>query len=414
MKDWFSKVFWSVAFIGALVPGVAHAQRSVYCTNCATSSQAAAINGVLTAGFANLATAIQGAAVAQTSATEGAARVMSEANAKIAQDTATSKALINYQPIDPCTVTAMTNATTGGQGDSMRDRGSALGRSGGGGASSVPSSGLSPNMRKAISISKGIDEAPSPEVQAALASGGACESFVSGGARERSCSKAGFAVSRANGHPNADVRAETLFDGPQRQQNAIVRRLTYKPGSAEEAAIEALLRNLETPLDLRELTAGELKTDAGRNYMALRDAYEASISVASKPARDQALLMRANPNTKEIIKQLLESDDADFVRAYLSRAYPDFQQDGISVAELINLEAERRYKNPKWLIRMSQAPERQLLQEQVQLQAVNLWMMSMLLERVQQLAVIQGAAAAGAIRAEKLPTLVAAHRAAQR
>lgn len=404
---------------GLLASAPAHALLgggggTVYCTNCATSTQAAAIIGINTAGFAAVTTAIQGASVANTSATEGASRVVAEANAKTQADMATSNALVNYQPIDPCTVTAMTNNTTGGAGDAIRDRGVSAGRGGGGGGGgSAPTVGGTTQMLKAIAISKGVEKAPSPEVQAALGARGACETFVSGGARAQSCTGAGFAPSASNGHPNADVRAETLFDGPQKTAG-IVRKLTYKPNSAEETAIEAFLRNLETPIDLRALTPAELKTDAGRNYMALRDAYEASLSLATKPARDQALLMRANPNTKPIIEQLLQSDDAPFVQAYLAQAYPDYANDGISIAELINLEAERRYKNPQWLVRMAQAPERQLLQEQVQLQAVNLWMTGMLLERVQQLAVIQGNAAAGALREEKMPTLVAAHRAAQR
>ena len=388
--------------------------RPVYCINCATSEQAAGIIAAITTGFANTALAIQGAAAAQTASTEAASRVVAEANAKVEQDMATSKALINYRPVDPCAATAMTNATTGGAGDSMRDRGAPVGRGGGGGGgSAVPSAGLNESMRRAIEISKGATKAPSPEVQAALGASGACGTFVSGGARQRHCEGAGFPASPSNGHPNADVRAETLFDGPQKT-DTIVRRLTYKGNSAEATAVEAFLRNLETPVDLRELTPAELKTDAGRNYMALRDAYEASLSLATKPARDQAMLLRANPNTKGIVEQLLQSDDGPFVRSYLARAYPNYASDGISIAELINLEAERRYKNPQWLVRMSQAPERALLQEQVQLQAVQLWMMAMLLERVQQLAVVQGNAAAGIIRTEKMPALVAAHRAAQR
>ncbi len=404
--------------LGLTVPAFSHA-LTVFCSNCATSIQAEGIIRGLTIGFDRTVRAIQGDAAAQIASTEAASRVVAEANAKVEQDMATSKALINYRPIDPCTATAMTNATTGGAGDSMRDRGAPVGRGGGGGgggaggAGAVPSTGLNDSMRRAIEISKGVTKAPSPEVQAALGASGACGTFVSGGARQRHCEGAGFSASPSNGHPNADVRAETLFDGPQKT-DTIVRRLTYKGNSAEATAVEAFLRNLETPVDLRELTPAELKTDAGRNYMALRDAYEASLSLATKPARDQAMLLRANPNTKGIVEQLLQSDDGPFVRSYLARAYPNYASDGISIAELINLEAERRYKNPQWLVRMSQAPERALLQEQVQLQAVQLWMMAMLLERVQQLAVVQGNAAAGIIRTEKMPALVAAHRAAQR
>jgi len=219
----------------------------------------------------------------------------------------------------------------------------------------------------------------------------------------------------SSGYPDADVLAETLFDGPQADPAKIVRKLTYGPGDSKEAsAMESFLRNIDTPLDLRELTKAELQTDAGRNFMAIKDSYDAAMSLAMKPARDQALLMRANPTTKDIINQLLKSDDAPFVQNYLAKAYPNYASDGISINELVNLEAERRYRNPQWLVRMSSAPERQLLQEQVQLQAVQLWMTSMALERLQQIAVLQGNVAAAMLRQEKLPTLIAAHKAAQR
>lgn len=138
------------------------------------------------------------------------------------------------------------------------------------------------------------------------------------------------------------------------------------------------------------------------------------MSLATKPARDQALMMRASPATKEIIKTILESDDADFVKQYLNKAYQSYANDGISFAELINLEAERRYRNPKWHIRMTSADERQLLQEMVSMQAAHLWMTAMALERLQQIAILQGNVAASSIRAEKLPQLAAAHKAAQR
>lgn len=405
-------LLWTALSIVFSAPMAAHAQRSVYCTNCATSGQASAILGSLNSGFQQVVGAIQGASTANTVAAENAARITSEAAAKNAADMETSRSVIKYEPIDPCSTVAVVNGTTGGSGDVARDRGRPIGRGGGGGGGARP--GVSKQMGDALEVAAGAKEPPPPEVQAAVVSRGACESFAQGGVRAAMCTKAGFGASASNGHPNADIRAETLFDGPQKNQGSIVRRLTYKPGSNEETAIEAFLRNIDTAIDLRALSAGELKTDAGRQYMALRDSYEASMSLATKPARDQALMMRASPATKDILKTILQSDDADFVRQYLNNAYPNHANDGISFAELINLEAERRYRNPKWHIRMTSADERQLLQEMVSMQAAHLWMTAMALERLQQIAILQGNVAASSIRAEKLPQLAAAHKAAQR
>ncbi|MDM7322897.1 MAG: hypothetical protein P3W87_006445 [Gammaproteobacteria bacterium] len=410
-KGWAKRTMVASAVSAALMLTPAWG-ASVYCTNCATSAQASLMIENLTLGFNQVSSAIQGAAVAETAAIEGSTRMATEAQARIQRDMATSQAKIGYKPLDPCTVTAMTNATTGGENDVMRDRGADVGRHGGG----VVGAGLSASMQTSMKIAKGLQPAPSPEVQASLASSGACQTFVDSGkesTRKRMCQAAGLSTGNSSGYPDADIRAETLFDGPQKSDK-IVRKLTYQPNSKEEAAVEAFLRNLEAPMDLRELTKGELQTDAGRHYLALRDAYEAHMSLATKPLRDQALLLRANPNTKGIVAQLLDSDDEEFVRKYLDTAYPRYKSDGISIAELINLEAERRYKNPKWFKRMAEAPDRQLLQEQVQMQAAQLWMTAMLLERLQQLAMIQGNTAAASVRAEKWPALVDAHRAAQR
>ena len=388
--------------------------RAVHCTNCATSSQASVIISSLNTGFTNLATAIQGASAANTASAEGTARVIAEANAHTQSEIERSRSLIRYQPLDPCGATAMVNSAPGGSQDVARNRGSTSGRS----ATGVPrGDAVRGNMRQALEVASGVKPAPAPEISAAVASQGACETFVASNAdtpRARACRGAQIPQRTPNPHPDADVRAETLFDGPQRDAGQIVRRLTYRQDTHEHGAMEAYLRNLAVPIDLRELSKAEVQTEAGRIYMALRDTYEAMISLATKPARDQARMMRADENTKDIINQLLNSDDAPFVRDYLSRAYPDYQRDGISFAELINLEAERRYRNPKWMERMASASDRQLLQEQVQMQAFQIWQMNLLLDRVQQLAIVQGQTAASATRTERLPGLIAAHRAAQR
>lgn len=415
MNKWIKSAVWSAGALAMALSGSARAADAVVCVNCATSIQAASILASLNRGFQGVNSAVQGAATSQSQAAQGSARVLAEAGAKSQAEMAKSKAVLDYRPIDPCSATAMTNGTTGGAGDAMRERrGGGAGRGGGGGGS-APVAGLSPAMQQAVKIGRGETPTPSPEAQAALSARGACETFVGGttGPRARACEGAGFRVDNSSGFPNADVRAETLFDGPQAAGDRTVRRLTHEPGnSRERAAIEAFVRNVETPVDLAELDVGKLRTDRGRRYMALRDAYDASMSLATKPLRDQVAMMEANRFTLPIIEQLLQSDDRPFIENYLRSAYPNFRRDGISLNELINLEAVRRYNNPQWHVRMSAAPERQLLQEQVQLQAANLWMTAQLLERIQQLSVLQGSVAASVVRQEKMPSLVMAHRSA--
>ncbi|MDV7398226.1 hypothetical protein RZS08_42880, partial [Arthrospira platensis SPKY1] len=79
-----------------------------------------------------------------------------------------------------------------------------------------------------------------------------------------------------------------------------------------------------------------------------------------------------------------------------------------------SLEAERRYRNPDWLPRIQEATGDQLVREQLQMQALQIWMTAQMLERLQQIAIVQGAATGVLVREEMMPQLVAAHRAAQR
>lgn len=148
--------------------------------------------------------------------------------------------------------------------------------------------------------------------------------------------------------------------------------------------------------------------------MAFRDSYDASMSMSTKPLRDQETLITANPTTLPVLKQLLKGADAAFVTNHLNKAYPNWQRDGISFAELLNLESNRRYLNQDWHVRMAAANDRQLISEMLQLQALNGWMMVQLLDKTQQVAILQGAGAGAALRAEKMPQLIAAHKAARK
>ncbi|MBQ0916932.1 hypothetical protein KBW71_00510 [Hydrogenophaga aromaticivorans] len=410
-----------LVFLLSLFSLPAQAQFAVMCVNCSTNIQQAAIaatlSSMLTALTVQVPGAIQGAAASTSTATMEAGRAIVEGTARAQTNLERGRIESQYQPIDPCSVTAMSKGGTASE--RVRPHGSGRGAGGGGsGGSTTASAGATSEMRRALEISSGERVAPAPEVSAALASKGACSTFAKGGVREQACRSAGFSTGLSSGLPNADVRAETLFDGPQTQADmnvGVVRKLTIRGGnSTERTAVASFIRNLETPLDLRALEEKELKSEAGRNYLALRDTYEAAMSLATKPMRDQESMITANTATKPILEQLLKGDDAEYIKAYLGQAYPRWKTDGISYAELINLEAVRRYHNERWHERMVAAPEKALMYEQVQLQAMNNYMLALALDRLQQISVVQGNAAGASIRAEKLPALVAAHKAAQR
>lgn len=410
-----SKFSFVIALALSLV-GLSAQAAVVSCVNCAqeitTQTSLTKIAVAITTGVQQIVGAIQGAATAQSTASTEAGRIGAETNARTAAEMAKRDAAAKFEPVDPCSVTAV--AKGGYEVQGTRPRGG--GRGGGGGP--VAKAGASRDMQEALDINVGNKPAPAPEVAAALAAKGACSTFAKGGVREQGCADAGFSPSLSSGYPNADVKAETLFDGPQSQADmdkGLVRKLTIAPGdSKEKMAIAAFIRNLETPVDLRTLSKAEINSEAGRNYMAFRDGYDAAMSMATKPLRDQESLITANKATLPVLKQLMKGEDSRFIGNYLNRVYPNWQRDGISYAELLQLEASRRYLNEDWHTRMAAADDRQLLAELVQLQAVNNWVATQGLEKSQQIAILVGTMAGAGIRSEKMPQLLLTHKAARK
>lgn len=394
-----------------LIGGTTPAQAvSFFCLNCATQTTAVQILDAINTARTEIISAIKGGATTQSTATGESAKIIADANIKTSAEMAKVNNVINGEPLDPCGVTAA--ARGGGAPGTSRPSGG--GRTGG----DPSTAGATSDMQRALKISSGTVAAPAPEIAAAIAAKGACGTFAKDGLRAEACRSAGFSPGASSGFPDADIQAETLFDGPQTSSDkaaGIKRKLTIKSGnSAERTAIESFIRNLETPLDLRTLTANEINSEAGRNYMALRDSYDAVISLATKPVRDQQSLITANPLTLPILRQLAKSEDANYITTRLNASYPAWRTDGVSFAELMQLEADRRYLNEDWHVRMAGANEKQLMAEQVQLQALHGWMNVAMLERAQQQAILQGTTAGAALRSEKMPQLIAAHRAAKR
>lgn len=411
----------SVASLLFLMPLPTHALfgggggGTVYCTNCATSADIAGVVAAIGTSTASINKAIQGAATSQTAATNENARIVSEAN--LATEVAMQKARVAevYTMPDPCTITAPGRGNVAGS-ERVRSYSSGRGASGGG-ATSAPTAGASTTMQRALSISSGATPAPAPEVVAAIAASGACGTFAKGAERDRMCRGAKFNPAASPDFPNADVRAETLFDGPQSAADiakGVVRHLTIPSGNTKErTAVAAFIRNLETPLDLRALTAAELDSSQGRNYMSLRDSFEAVMSMATKPLRDQEALLVASRDTIGPLNQMLAGMDGPFVQSWLDSVYSNWRSEGISQAEMMNLEAVRRYKNEAWYVRMAAADARQLQLESLGMQALQIWQTNLMLERQQQANILAGSIVGALARQEKMPQLVAVHKSAQ-
>lgn len=323
-----------------------------------------------------------------------------------------------YEHPDKCGVLA---ATSGAEESSRSGVGKGSGGASGGGGSKRRG-GVNDNMNKAIDIAERRVEPPSPEVQAALASSGACSAFASTSAdvvRGASCIDAGYQASASSGFPDADIRAETLFDGPQRGATSkdFRRRLTVdsEDKDVERTAMDAYLRNLSIPVDLRQLRKAELQTDAGRQYMAYRDSFSARMAVADKAVRVMSDNRMADPRYLPVVNQLLSSEvTGAYAQKYLDDNYKKWKTRGISTDEFYNLEASRRYLNKDWHVKMAGLSPDAHTKEQTNLMALQIVMLNRITEKLDLIAVTSGQTMGTQVRQEMMPQLVALHGRASR
>lgn len=318
----------------------------------------------------------------------------------------------NWQLPDECAVTASSHGvadTTSRAPGRCTGRNCASGAGGGG--------GLSSNQVQALSIAGGFTAAPAPEVQAALASSGACASFVGAGsssARLGRCTVANLPTGASNGHPDADIRAETLFDGPQSNPSQMVKRLSVNGDatSSDYRAVQSLMKNLDTPLELRDLKRAELTTDSGRRYLALRDAYDARMAVAQKPAQALVANRLEDKALIDYVKQLLTSTvNGAWLQTRLAKT-PNWQSRGISFDEMLDIEASRRHLNKDWHARMAELPAEGNVREQTAMLAFQVYLLAQMNQKLDYIAVAGGQSMAAAVRSELLPQLASAHQAA--
>lgn len=388
--------------------------QAVNRTTAAVNSASSAINQNLNYWFREVVMAQKASAssigqvVKETGTLQGQTAIAISQNAQFRDNER------RFQVTNPCTISAPSQ----GMSDTLRAGSVAVGGAGrGSGGAQRTASGGNSALAKSLDIAEGRVPAPAPEVSAALAAAGACGSFAAGGQRAEACSAAQLQTGNANGHPDADVIAATLLDGPQTNPATPRKRFTVDmtKDSAEEKAVAAFLRNLNTPLELRALSKGELATDAGRRYLSVKDSYEGRMSLADAANKRQATAMAANPSTIAMLRDLMSANgDPAFVGAYLARQAPNWQTKGVSADEVMNLEVERRYMNLEWNKRVVSMFPEEVAREQLRvaaLQNVLLWRLN---QEMRLNGVLLGNLYASQVRQESLPEMKAAHSAATR
>ncbi|WP_432263456.1 hypothetical protein [Cupriavidus sp. TMH.W2] len=265
----------------------------------------------------------------------------------------------NRYPATQCGVTSTAKAGGGGGGSSA---GTGVGE--GSAASPSAKNTYTPRQITAAEVARKEQLPPSdPNKQAADIGVGSCGTFAGSGSigdqvRRFLCRGAGVSPSNRNRFIDADIRADTLFDGPQ-QLGAEKRRLTVDPAGDEGEALSAYLNNVGDPLPPRMVGAEELKTPNGQAYLGLKNVYEARMSLAKKPANDYGAWLLARASNKAAAQQMTkDADTGAWVQKYLDANFPAWSSKGVSDADLINLEVEKRVGNEDWYkLMISGGPE---------------------------------------------------------
>lgn len=313
---------------------------------------------------------------AQTQQIAQAAEQGAQTTRETASQSQKNSASGRYDPTGVCS-SAASGSSGGGAGGSARNNNPAKGGGvGGGGAPDAAAGSSSPASQKnAILIGKNLIPTPSVPAQTEIAASGACAAYAQGNLRAQLCQQAGLNTTSSSPYPNADVRAETLINGPQPSNSASQFRnqLTLRDDQSSKDAIESFVRNLERPIAPPTPNKAQLKTAPGRQALAVSNTLAAQLSLASKPNRDWIGGLTADKNNIPILQQMLDDPTSGaYVQKYLaavSASGVNWSSSGVSSSEIENLEVERRAGNPDWYTTMMAGPPETVSREMLFMQA---------------------------------------------
>lgn len=415
----------------AVYDAAAHINTTIIATaTAATAASALAMEGTLVLIWQSTERIVAALKVASLSITsvakEVGAKQIEFAN-RINTDSEQLEARYQFDVPDPCAIAASSSIS-----DSYREStvaGSNVGR-GGGGRRLAPAgttlNGKADSAAAGVQMKQLVDEANgrrpvgAPEVTAAKAASAGCGQYISGvGAassqRGTACQNAGFTVS-SGGYNMADVSAATLFDGPQKDGEQVRKKYTLKTtpnqDTPEEMAMQAFLRNMGVPIELRTLQASEQSSVGGRRYMAVKDVFDARMSLAQRPSARHIAMMTPSTSTIKALREMVR--DSSEVGTYLGKYVPDWNTKGVSPDELVNLDVERRYTNLQWLAKTASEDPRWVAGEQLRVSAQQSMLTWRLIQEVRENSILLGGLAGSQFRQEMLPELKAAHAAATR
>ena len=406
--------FWASSSTWAICDGCVVAelkQQTLSLTSVITSAITGQTSAMTTWGETRLMPGILGATQTISQSVTSNSKAAQENAVAIMQAQQNMAADQRYHVTNPCAVGAMSVAA----GVAIRS-GPALGHAAVGGGRGALSgvSRPSTSVGKALAVSEGKIAAPDPRVAGLLNASAACSGFATG-VRASSCTALGLPTGVSTGYADADVTAATVIDGPQVAGSPMKRySLDLDPNSSEELAVSSYMRNLDTPIGGRALRPDELNTDAGRAYLAVRDVYDARMSMARRPIERHLGNMRATPATIGTLNEMVKGTDGAWVLNYLKTQKPNWQTKGVGADELLNLDVERRYYNLSWLTNTASMPPEEVAREQLRVSALQNALLWRLIQETTESGLVQGQVLASLNRQEMNRAVEGARAAAAR
>lgn len=265
----------------------------------------------------------------------------------------------------------------------------------GGGKSVYDSSQLPPALKKALDAAgqTSTPTAPpaSPDVQRANLGVGACQAFAgTDTVRAQLCKAAGITPVDANPYVNADINSATLFDGPQQPGKATPMQSVPVAGQARDAR-SSYLAMLDDPAPPATPNASAAATPQYRAYLGAWTHYQALMSLASRPADEYDRWTTVDPQTADAIKVMTQDPaTATWLNTYFAQHPNSSPAAGVSQAELMNIEVERRIGNPDWIKQMAGEAGTPIEKQMLVMTAYNLRINYQRLQTEKEIAVLLG------------------------
>lgn len=238
---------------------------------------------------------------------------------------------------------------------------------------------------------------------------GACEGFAGdpNSTRGQMCRKVPGLRINSSPFVDADVKAETLFQGPQKNDRRHVQlTVSSQEKTQDRDARKAIVAALSEPVPPPGVHPAALGTGEGLAFLGEFTKHQAQISLAAEPVRKWDAETTSSKTTLESLRSLLNDDVTRiFVEKKLDTEFPPWRNAGVSHIHLAEIQVEKRVGNPGWYKYMSQATDVEKAAEVPMILAEQQRILFDLLLEIKKLNVLAGQQLAEQIQANDLPTL---------